>query len=48
MSKLANDIALLCSHDNNRYLVKYMDPVLELEKNSVILNPRNLDQIART
>jgi hypothetical protein len=33
MSKLANPIALFCSHDNTGYLVKYIDPVLGLDKN---------------
>jgi hypothetical protein len=28
MSKLANHIALFCSHDNTGYLMKYIDPVL--------------------
>ena len=28
MSKLANHIALFCSHDNTGYLVKYIDPKL--------------------
>ena len=28
MSKLANRIALFCSHDNTGYLLKYIDPVL--------------------
>ena len=27
MSKLANHIALFCSHDNTGYLMKYIDPV---------------------
>jgi hypothetical protein len=29
MSKLANHIALFCSHDNTGYLVKYIDPVIQ-------------------
>jgi hypothetical protein len=33
LSKLANPHALFCSHDNTWYLVKYIDPVLELEQN---------------
>jgi hypothetical protein len=37
MSKLANHIALFCSHDNTGYLMKYIDPVLGLVKiNSVL------------
>jgi hypothetical protein len=34
MSKLANHIALFCSHDNTGYLVKYIDPVLGLDQNN--------------
>jgi hypothetical protein len=33
MSKLANRIALFCSHDYTGYLVKYIDPVLGLDQN---------------
>jgi hypothetical protein len=33
MSKLANRIALFCSHDNSGYLVKYIDPLLRLDQN---------------
>jgi hypothetical protein len=33
MSKLANHIALFCSHDNTGYLVKFIDPVLGLDQN---------------
>ena len=33
MRKLANHIALFCSHDNTGYLVKYIDPVLGLDQN---------------
>jgi hypothetical protein len=33
MSKLANHIALFCSHDNIVYLMKSIDSVLGLDKN---------------
>ena len=33
MSKLANHIALFCSHDNTGYQMKYIDPVLGLDQN---------------
>jgi hypothetical protein len=33
MTKLANLIALFCSHDNTGYLVKYIDPALGLDQN---------------
>ena len=42
MSKLANHIALFCSHDNTGYLVKSIDPVLGLDQNQLI--PIGLDQ----
>ena len=37
MNKLANHIALFCSHDNTGYLVKYIDPILGLDQN--LLSP---------
>ena len=33
MSKLANHIALFCSHDNTGYLVNYIDQDLGLDQN---------------
>jgi hypothetical protein len=33
MRKLANNIALSCSHDNNVHLVKYIHLVLGLDQN---------------
>jgi hypothetical protein len=33
MSKLANHVALFRLHDNTGYLLKYIDPVLGLDKN---------------
>ena len=33
MSKLANNIALYCSHDNTGYLENNIEPVLEIDQN---------------
>ena len=35
MSKLANHIALFCSHGNTGYLMKYIDSVLGLDQNEL-------------